>query len=106
MLSEEDATSRHGEVPRDGYFWLVDPLDGTLNFSQGIKFACVSIALWHRDDPVLGVIYGLFFNHEEVFWGIVGQTALCNDSKIFPSNVNDPSKAVLATGFPVNRDFS
>jgi myo-inositol-1(or 4)-monophosphatase len=102
VLSEEEG--RHDEVPRDGYFWLVDPLDGTLNFSQGIKFACVSIALWHRDDPVLGTIYD--FNHEELFGGIVGQTASCNDSIIFPSSVNDPSKAVLATGFPVNRDFS
>ena len=65
---------------RDGYLWVVDPLDGTLNFTQDIKFTCVSIALW-RTKRTVGVIYD--FNHEELFSGIVGQGAWCNDPPKF-----------------------
>ncbi len=102
ILSEE--SGQYPKIASNDYVWVVDPLDGTVNFSRGIKFTCISIALWLGNEPVLGVVYD--FNHEELFTGIVGQGAYCNDLSIYASDVNDSTKAVLATGFPVNRDFS
>jgi myo-inositol-1(or 4)-monophosphatase len=102
ILSEEGG--EFGPQTPENYIWVVDPLDGTVNFSQDIKFACISIALWREDNPVLGVVYD--FNHEELFSGIVGRGAWCNNLKIDASSVKNPAKAVLATGFPVARDFS
>lgn len=102
LLSEES-----GEVGKNidrGFLWVVDPLDGTMNFHQKIPFSAVSIALWKKLEPVFGVVYD--FQRDEMFSGVVGQGAWCNDSVISASDVHDSSAAVLATGFPVNRDFS
>jgi myo-inositol-1(or 4)-monophosphatase len=101
ILAEE--SGEHGDLKEGGPKWVVDPLDGTLNFSKGIEFSCISIALW-TNHPVLGVVYD--FNREEIFSGIVGQGATCNATPIKCSTVDSTQKAVLATGFPVNRDFS
>ena len=102
VLSEE--SGRVGENNEYGFLWVVDPLDGTMNFSQGIPFTAVSIALWKEFQPVVGVVYD--FQRDELFTGIVGRGAWCNDEKISASKIRDPSAAILATGFPVNRDFS
>jgi len=84
--------------------WIIDPLDGTLNYYQGIPLSCVSIALYNGKKPILGVIFD--FNHGELFSGIVGCGAWLNHKPIQSSPVNEISKAVLCTGFPVNTDFS
>ena len=101
ILAEE--SGEHGPLNSDTAMWIVDPLDGTVNFSRGMSLSCVSIALWYENQPVLGVIYD--FNHDELFSGIVGVGAWCNDKTISVSDVREKSKAILTTGFPVNRDF-
>jgi myo-inositol-1(or 4)-monophosphatase len=90
-----------GETP---LVWVVDPLDGTLNYRQGIPLSCVSIALCDDTRPVLGVVYD--FNHGELFSGLAGSGAWLNHRPIRTSGVTEVSKAVLCTGFPVNTDFS
>ncbi len=46
--------------------WIVDPLDGTINYFKGLDdLACVSIALWKKGKPVLGVVYR-FINKEKL----------------------------------------
>lgn len=42
------------------YVWIIDPIDGTTNFSRGIKNCAVSVALSHDSNPVLGVVYNIF----------------------------------------------
>lgn len=101
ILAEESGEIR--EIRRDTPIWVVDPLDGTFNFSRNIGLCCVSIALWQDDQPIIGVVYD--FNRKELFSGIVGQGAWCNEQPISASHVTLPEKAALATGFPVNRDF-
>jgi len=103
ILSEESGLLETGGKNTD-YCWIVDPLDGSLNFSRGIPINCISIALWKKTDPVLGVVYD--FNHEEAFTGLIGKGAWLNGSPIKISAVNEKSKAVLCTGFPVSTDFS
>lgn len=85
--------------------WIVDPLDGTANYWKGMKeLACVSIALWENGFPVLGVINR--FHQGEVFSGIVGEGAWMNENPIHTSSVKNVTEAVLATGFPVKRDYT
>jgi len=101
ILSEEK-----GAIGTDGaeFKWIVDPLDGSLNYMRGIPLACVSIGLWKDTEPILGVVYD--FNRSELFSGIVGSGAWLNDRKICDSTIDKKEKAVLCTGFPVSTDFS
>lgn len=84
--------------------WIVDPLDGTANYWKGIKeFTCVSIALWENGQPVLGVINR--FHQKELYTGILGEGAWLNGEMITTSDVKNVASAILATGFPVNRNY-
>lgn len=84
--------------------WIVDPLDGTVNYLKGIdELVCVSVALWQKDRPVLGVVYQ--FMKDELFYGSVGKGAFLNHKKIEPSHVTGTTQAVMATGFPVKRSY-
>jgi myo-inositol-1(or 4)-monophosphatase len=84
--------------------WIIDPLDGTFNFTRGFPVCCVSIALWNGLEPVLGVIYDFVSN--QMYSGLIGRGATCNGNPITVSEVNDISNAALATGFPSARDYS
>ncbi len=53
VLAEETA----GQAPRDGWLWVVDPLDGTHNFSRGIPYFATNIALCQGGEPLLGLTY-------------------------------------------------
>ena len=102
ILSEEAGII---EKKENSKFWIIDPLDGTANYWKGIKeLACVSIALWENGQPILGVINR--FEQKEVFSGIVGEGAWLNGEVIHTSDVNKLSDAILATGFPVKRNYS
>jgi myo-inositol-1(or 4)-monophosphatase len=87
-----------------GPLWIIDPLDGSLNYHQGIPLCCVSIALYDGPRPILGVVYD--FNHDEMFCGRSGRGAWLNHRPMEPSRTEFVSRAVLATGFPVHTDFS
>ena len=102
VLAEESGEC--GIIEGDAPFWVVDPLDGTLNFSRGIPLSCISIGLCQGNEPLLGVVYD--FNHGECFRGVAGGGAWCGDEPISVSKVARKQDAILATGFPVNRDFA
>jgi len=84
--------------------WIIDPIDGSVNFSRDIPLSCISIALWKNNKPVLGVIFD--FNHDNMYTGIVGKGAWLNGKEIKVSNIDRISNAILCTGFPVSTDFS
>lgn len=84
--------------------WIVDPLDGTVNYSRGTPLSAVSIALWNQDKPVYGVIYD--FWRDELFHGGPGLGAFLGEQPVHASNVTAQGKAILTTGFPVNSDFA
>ena len=86
-------------------YWVVDPLDGTMNYYKGLDdFTCVSIALWQEGQPVLGVINR--FRSGEIFTGVLGGNAELNGELIKPSGVRAVRDAVMSTGFPPDRDYS
>lgn len=101
ILSEESGVLE-GKDKR--FTWIVDPLDGSLNYIRGIPLCCISIALWEGESPLLGVLYD--FNRSELFTGITGKGAWLNGTKIEVSSVSKKQSAVLCTGFPVSTDFS
>lgn len=102
ILTEE--SGELGSVDYDSeLFWVIDPLDGSLNFIKGLPLCCVSIALWHKTEPVLGVVYD--FVHDELFTGIVGEGAYLNECPISVSSTDSVNQAILATGFPAFRSF-
>jgi len=102
LLCEESGLV--GENNSEELKWIVDPLDGSLNFSRNLPNCCVSIALWKDKEPVLGAVYD--FNRNELFSGIVGQGAWLNNENIKVSNIQDLGKSIIATGFPSQTDFS
>lgn len=86
-------------------YWIIDPLDGTINYFKGLDdLACVSVALWEKDRPVLGVVYR--FMKDEMFYGAKGTGAFLNGNMIHPSGIKGTGQAVMATGFPVKRSYS
>ena len=91
------------ELPTEGPCWIVDPLDGTMNFARGFPVSCVSIALWIDAAPALGVILDL--NGDRLYRGIVGQGAEVDGEPLRVSPVDDAGQAVLATGFPTGRSY-
>lgn len=88
----------------DDPFWVVDPLDGTVNFSRYMPMCCTSIALWSGKDPLLGVVYD--FNRGEMFSGIASNLSTLDGKRIEVSETSNIEDAILCTGFPVNTDFS
>jgi len=85
-------------------FWVVDPLDGTANYSRNIPLCCVSIALIHKMQPVIGVICD--FSRNDLYEGSFGKEANLNGTIIKVSDVNTPKEGILLTGLPNNTDYS
>jgi myo-inositol-1(or 4)-monophosphatase len=100
-ISEEEIETHC--LPQDEPIWIVDPLDGSMNFSRGLPLYCVSVALWRNGKPVIGIIYDV--ERDRSFCANGGQ-AWVDDRELRVSAVEDISRAVLATGFPLHSDVS
>ena len=101
ILAEESGKSKEH---LDETFWVVDPLDGTANYARHIPLCCVSIALMHKMNPVLGVIYD--FNNNDLYEGHLDGEAKLNEIAIKVSATTLPSEGILVTGLPNNTDYS
>lgn len=101
ILSEETGCVKTESC--SSYLWIVDPLDGSLNFSRNIYLNCISIALWKNDMPIFGVIYD--FLHDNMYVGEVCIGATLNGENISVSLIDELSKSLLCTGFPVYSNF-
>ena len=101
ILAEESGKSV--EKLGDTY-WIIDPLDGTANYSRSIPISAVSICLMHQLNPVLGVIYD--FNNDHLYEGSIVSDALLNNQKIKVSTVDNSKSGILITGLPNNTDYS
>lgn len=98
ILAEESGTS---DSPLSRWRWVVDPLDGTTNYSQGLPLFSVSIALEHDGEPVVGVVHAPRLG--ETFTAIRGGGARLNGETIHCSDKTSLRRAVLSTGMPVDR---
>jgi len=94
ILSEEA-----GEIIQDSNFkWIIDPIDGTVNFAHGIPICCVSIAVEHQGEIVMAAVYNPNLN--ELFLAEKGHGSSLNGNKISVSEKINVINACLVTGFP------
>ena len=94
ILAEET-----GEIVQDSvYKWIIDPIDGTVNFAHGIPLNCVSIALEKEGEIIMGAVFNPHL--DEFFFAQKGEGATLNDKPIQVSNEMQVMKACLVTGFP------
>lgn len=114
-VTESDSLCEHliidalrTQFPQDGFFgeedgilssgsgsrWVIDPIDGTVNFMRGIPNYTISIA-WEVEpyQPLIGVVY--VPRQNELFWGAEGNGAWLNDRRIKVSDISEPSKALI-----------
>ena len=94
-----------GAAPQDDEpLWVVDPLDGTVNYAHQFPFFVVSIALCIGREPVVGVIYDPM--RDELFSAVKHRGAFLNQRPISVSSIDSLERALLATGFPYDRQTS
>jgi myo-inositol-1(or 4)-monophosphatase len=100
--NDPPASVRRGD-PDAPPCWVVDPLDGTVNFVHRLQNFAVSIGLWARGQMRMGVIYDPVY--EELFTAIDGQVSLCNGRVMQPSPCRETDQALVACSFPagINR---
>ena len=97
VLGEE--TGEHAGA--SGWRWVIDPLDGTNNFSQGLPIFTVSIGLQYQGETVLGVVYAPCLR--EMYTALKGEGAFLNGQPVHVGNKSDLEHAVLGTGFPYDK---
>jgi myo-inositol-1(or 4)-monophosphatase len=85
---------------RSEYKWIIDPLDGTTNFTHAFPIYSVSIAVEYRGEVVAGVVFDP--TADELFHAERGSGAYLNDTRLHVSRVEELSRAMLVTGFPYN----
>lgn len=92
-------TEESGEIKTDSeYKWIIDPIDGTINFANGIPICCVSIGVEKAGEMIFGAVYNPLMN--EFFFAEKGMGATLNDKKISVSSKTSVSNSCLVTGFP------
>ncbi len=96
ILSEENGLI--GQIKDNKPVWIIDPIDGTLNYSRNNPTSCISIALYEGSEPIFGIIYD--FNANELFTGYIEFGAWLNKIELFKKETNSISQSILATGFP------
>jgi len=100
-LSEELAPERH-LLEEKAALWVVDPIDGTVNFAHGFHHVAVSIAWAQAGRVTLGVVHAPFLG--ETFTALAGQGAHCNGQPIQASRTRSLERCLVGTGFPYRRD--
>jgi len=80
------------------FTWIIDPIDGTLNFMNGIPYFGISIALNQKDKLIAGLVYDPM--HNDFYWAEEGTGAYLNDQRLRVTNKSSLDKSVIALGIP------
>jgi myo-inositol-1(or 4)-monophosphatase len=91
MLGEEDG----GDLGANA--WIVDPIDGTINFVHGVRYWCVSIAFVVDGERRIGVVYDP--SQDELFWAVRGGGAFCDDAPMHASSCLRVDESLLCAGY-------
>lgn len=98
MLGEEDGGALGTRA------WIVDPIDGTINFVHGVRYWCVSLAFVVDGERRIGVIYDPSL--DELFWAVRGGGAFCNDAPIHASSCARVDQALVCAGYVPRHSLS
>lgn len=97
FLGEEGTSSSS----QNGYQWIIDPIDGTTNYVHNLGCYSISVALYHGDEPVIGIVHDI--TREEVYHSRTGTPAFVNGQEIHVSQQTKVYHSLLATGFPYDQ---
>ena len=86
--------------PDKEYVWVIDPIDGTANYARGIDACCISVALRHAGETVLGVVYSPARN--ELYYAERGSGAWMNGKRIHASG-RSFKESILCTAMSIYR---
>lgn len=100
ILAEE--SGQGGSASEAPFIWVVDPLDGTVNYAHGLPLFCISVGLVHLGRPVGGIVLVPALN--EVYRAVEGKGAFKNKKTIGVSSVDTIRGGIVATGFPYERE--
>ena len=101
ILSEESSPELGNIQELDASVWVIDPIDGTVNFAHGLGHSAISIAHVENGNFEVGVVFNPFTN--EMFSARKGEGALLNGSAIEVAHESELSRAIIATGFPYDK---
>ncbi len=102
FLTEESHTTVKNREDYLKPLWIIDPIDGTTNFAHGHYQVAVSIGFAIEGVMTVGVVHNPFL--KETYWSIKGEGAFRNDTKIFCNPDPELKHALIATGFPYEKD--
>ena len=94
ILSEETGSVKTNSNIK----WIIDPIDGTINFANGIPICCVSIGVEQDGEMLMGAVFNPFMN--ELFFAEKGKGATLNEKPIKVSDKDNLLTSCLVTGFP------
>ncbi|MBI2083740.1 MAG: inositol monophosphatase [Deltaproteobacteria bacterium] len=97
ILAEESGKARESG---SDYKWIIDPLDGTTNYSHSYPLFCTSIGLEYRGKVIVGVVFEP--NLRELFYAVRGKGAFLNRRRIHVSKIAKLRRALVSTGFAYN----
>lgn len=84
-----------------GVCWIIDPLDGTVNYLHGFPAYGISIGVEIENIGVVGVVFDTY--HQQIYTGIIDKQAMCDNENISVSNCGSLQNALVATGFLPDR---
>ncbi|MFQ5944951.1 MAG: inositol monophosphatase family protein [Anaerolineae bacterium] len=95
--------AEEGERPegRAEHLWLIDPLDGTVNYVHGYPAFSITLALRHEDDALIGAVYDPLL--DEFYYAERGEGATLNGAPLHVSRADRLLDSLLATGFSYQR---
>ena len=96
FLMEEG--NNKSNIDDNEFTWIIDPIDGTLNFMNGIPYFGISIALNQKDQLIAGLVYDPI--HNDFYWAEEGTGAYLNDQRLRVTNKSSLDKSVIALGIP------
>lgn len=98
ILAEEQTRDKK----ESEYEWIIDPLDGTINYAHGHPFFCIAMALLRGGEVVLGVVHAPVLG--ETYYAQSGKGAFLDGRKLSVSNSDNLINSLLATGFAYVRE--
>ncbi|KAL0112222.1 hypothetical protein PUN28_011942 [Cardiocondyla obscurior] len=102
FIGEESTASGQKVELTDAPTWIIDPIDGTMNFVHGLPHTCISVALLINKVAEIGIVYNPIL--EQLFTARKGQGAFLNGAPIHVSNEKDLRKALVMIEMGTSRD--
>lgn len=92
--SEEAGEALINNNAKDVYEWVIDPIDGTINFASGLPWYSTSLCLKHNNELVIGIVY--VHSTKELYSAILGQGSFCNGKPIHVSQTHSLNCSVIS----------